>query len=129
MAVSRRRCGNESTATSTSRSWGRCKARWASPRVSLPSDRRTMRRMLPPPGGGNIRRIVLLSDGNETRGDAQRALQRPQLRDVEVAVLSLPQRLLDTAITSFVAPAALRDGEPAELRLATTSPLDQSAHL
>jgi Mg-chelatase subunit ChlD len=85
--------------------------------------------LLPPPGGGTIRRIVLLSDGNETRGDAQRALQRPQLRDVEVAVLSLPQRLLDTAITGFVAPAALRDGEPAELRLATTSPLDQSATL
>jgi Mg-chelatase subunit ChlD len=85
--------------------------------------------LLPPAGSGSIRRIVLLSDGNETRGSAQRTLQRPQLQDVEVAVLGLPQRLQDTALTSFVAPPALRDGEPAELRLAVTSPIDQQGRL
>ncbi|MGH2367228.1 MAG: VWA domain-containing protein, partial [Chloroflexota bacterium] len=85
--------------------------------------------LLPPAGSGSLRRIVLLSDGNETRGDAQRALLRPQLRDVEVAVLSLPQRLQDTAITGFVAPSALRVGAPAELRVAVSSPLDQQGQL
>ena len=85
--------------------------------------------LLPRPGSGSIRRIVLLSDGNETRGSAQRILQRPSLRDVEVAVLGLPQRLQDTALTSFIAPPALRDGEPAELRLAVASPIDQQGQL
>ncbi len=85
--------------------------------------------LLPPAGSGAIRRLVLLSDGNETRGDAQLALQRPQLRDVEVAVLSLPQRLQDTAITSFVAPTAVREGELGELRLAVSSPTDQQGRL
>ncbi|HEX2186288.1 MAG TPA: VWA domain-containing protein, partial [Chloroflexota bacterium] len=85
--------------------------------------------LLPPAGTGHLRRLVLLSDGNETRGDAQRALQRPHLQDVEVAVLSLPQRLQDTALTGFVAPSALRDGEPAELRLAISSPTNQQARL
>lgn len=83
----------------------------------------------PGTASGAIRRIVLLSDGNETRGDAQHALQRPQLRDVEVAVLSLPQRLQDTAITSVVAPTAVREGEPGELRLAIASPTDQQGRL
>ncbi|HEX2324041.1 MAG TPA: VWA domain-containing protein, partial [Chloroflexota bacterium] len=84
---------------------------------------------VPNTGSGSIRRIVLLSDGNETQGSAQRALQRPQLRDIEVAVLALPQRLQDSAVTSFAAPPALRDGEPAELRLAVTSPIDQAGQL
>ncbi len=85
--------------------------------------------LLPPPNSGPLRRIVLLSDGNETLGDAQQALLRPQLRDVEVAVLSLPQRLNDTAITSLSVPPALREGEPAEFRVAITSPTSQQGTL
>ncbi|MGI8424944.1 MAG: VWA domain-containing protein, partial [Chloroflexota bacterium] len=85
--------------------------------------------LLPAPDSGPLRRIVVLSDGNETRGDAQRDLLRPQLRDVEVAVLALPARLQDTAITSFVVPPAVREGEPVELRVSIYSPTQQDARL
>ncbi|HET7771451.1 MAG TPA: VWA domain-containing protein [Chloroflexota bacterium] len=85
--------------------------------------------LLPPVDAGPLRRIVVLSDGNETRGDAQRDLLRPQLRDVEVAVLALPARLQDTAITSFAVPPAVRHGEPVELRVTIYSPAAQDARL
>lgn len=85
--------------------------------------------LLPAPRSGAVRRIVLLSDGNETAGDAQHALLRPQLRDVEVAVVSLPQRLQDTAITGLAVPPALREGEGAELRVAILSPVSQEGTL
>ena len=85
--------------------------------------------LLPPADAGPLRRIVVLSDGNETRGDTQRDLLRPQLRDVEVAVLALPARLQDAAITSFVVPPAVRHGEPVELRVTLYSPTQQDARL
>ena len=85
--------------------------------------------LLPPVDAGPLRRIVVLSDGNETRGDAQRDLLRPQLRDTEIAVLALPARLQDTAITSFVVPPAVRHGEPVELRVTVYSPVAQDARL
>ncbi len=85
--------------------------------------------LLPPPGSGPLRRLVLLSDGNENLGDARRALLRPQLRDVEVGVLALPPRLNDTAITSFSVPPAVRDGEPVDLRLTIWSPSAQAGTL
>lgn len=86
----------------------------------------------PSPAGGSpgaLRRIVVLSDGNETTGDAQRGLLRPGLRDVEVAVLALPQRLQDTAITAFAAPPTLREGEPVDLRVAMLAPSDENGTL
>ncbi len=85
--------------------------------------------MLPAHGSGPLRRIVVLSDGIETLGDAQRDLLRPQLRDVEVSVLALPQRLQDNAITSFSVAPALREGEPAEMRLALQSATQQEGTL
>ena len=85
--------------------------------------------LLPPADGGPLRRLVLLSDGNETVGDAQRDLLRPQLRDVEVAVLALPARLQDSAITSLVVPPAVREGEPVEVRVSLYSPTQQEARL
>ncbi|HEU5314813.1 MAG TPA: VWA domain-containing protein, partial [Chloroflexota bacterium] len=85
--------------------------------------------LLPSPDAGPMRRVVLLSDGNETAGDAQRDLLRPQLRDVEVAVLALPARLQDAAITSFTVPPAVREGEPVEIRVSLYSPTQQTARL
>lgn len=85
--------------------------------------------MLPSPNSGPLRRLVVLTDGNETAGDARRALLRPQLRDVEVAIRPLPPRLQDTAITSLSVPAALRDGDPLELRVAIASSAVQTANL
>lgn len=85
--------------------------------------------LLPPLGSGPLRRVVLLSDGNETAGDAHRALLRPHLQDVEVAVLSLPQRLQDTAITGLSVAPAVREGETLEVRAALLSPTDQEGRL
>ncbi|HEX2184513.1 MAG TPA: VWA domain-containing protein, partial [Chloroflexota bacterium] len=78
--------------------------------------------LLPAPGSGSLRRIVLLSDGNETSSNARAVTLRPHFRDVEVAVLALPQRLNDVGITGFSVPPVMREGEPAELRLALLSP-------
>ena len=85
--------------------------------------------LLPPAQSGVLRRIVLLSDGNENEGEAQRSLLQPALRDVQVAVLALPLRQQDAAIAGFAVPPALRSGEPAELRLGLTSPAAQSGTL
>ena len=46
---------------------------------------------------------------------------QPGLRDVEIAVLVLPPRKQDAAVTTFVVPPAMRAGEPAELRLGLLS--------
>ena len=85
--------------------------------------------LLPHPQSGPLRRLVLLTDGNETLGDAQRALERPPLRDVEVAVLALPGRLQDAGIVGLTVPPALREGEPAEIRVAVLSPAAGEATL
>src|SRR5262249_5144013 len=85
--------------------------------------------LLPPPQAGPVRRIVLLSDGNETTGDARQALLQPALRYVQVALLALPQRQQDAAIPGFVVPPTLRAGEPAELRLALLAPVKVSGTL
>jgi Mg-chelatase subunit ChlD len=85
--------------------------------------------LLPPAQSGSLRRIVLLSDGNETEGQAQRSLLQPALRGVEIAVLALPLRQQDAAIASFTVPPALRSGEPAELRLGLISPGAQTGTL
>lgn len=85
--------------------------------------------LLPPPTAGPVRRIVLLSDGNETAGDAQQALLQPALRNVEVAVLALPARVQDAAVTGILVPPALRAGEPAELRLTLAGAEKQSGTL
>jgi Mg-chelatase subunit ChlD len=106
---------------------------WSTPPAGTATDLGAALRLagdlLPPPNSGPVRRIVLLSDGNETAGGAERALLRSQLRDVEVAVRALPQRLQDTAITSFSIAPALREGDPAELRIAIQSPDQQTATL
>ncbi|MBI3973611.1 MAG: VWA domain-containing protein [Chloroflexi bacterium] len=85
--------------------------------------------LLPPAASGPLRRLVLLSDGNETSGDAHRSLLRPHLRDVEVAVVPLPQRLQDSAITGLSVPPALREGEPADIRVTMLAPATQEATL
>lgn len=85
--------------------------------------------ILPPADAGPRRRIVVLSDGNETRGDAQRDLLRPQLRDVEVSVIALEGWLNDSAITAFSAPPAVRLGESAEVRVALHSATQQDGRL
>ena len=68
--------------------------RWGAPPLGHGTDvggaLRLAGSLLPPPDSGPLRRIVLLSDGNETASDARRSLMQPGLRDVEIAVLVLP---------------------------------------
>jgi Mg-chelatase subunit ChlD len=85
--------------------------------------------LLPRAQSGPLRRIVLLSDGNETLGDAQRALLRPQMRDIEVAVVTLPPRLQDTAVTGLTVAPQIREGDPVEARVAILSPTNLEATL
>jgi Mg-chelatase subunit ChlD len=107
--------------------------RWGAPPLGHGTDvggaLRLAASLLPPPDSGPLRRIVLLSDGNETASDARRSLMQPGLRDVEIAVLVLPPRKQDAAVTTFVVPPAMRAGEPAELRLGLLSPDKQSGTL
>ncbi|MAG35510.1 MAG: hypothetical protein CL878_04595 [Dehalococcoidia bacterium] len=77
--------------------------------------------LLPAPGSGPLRRMVLLTDGNETQGAAESALLRPELRAIEIAVWALPPPLLDPALTSLTAPPAAREGEPLEVRIGTST--------
>lgn len=73
-----------------------------------------------PPGPG--RRIVLLSDGNETVGDALAAASEAATAGVPVdVVLPGPDTESEVAITSFVAPDVVSLGEPFELKIAVGS--------
>ena len=85
--------------------------------------------LLPPAGSGPLRRIVLLTDGNETQGSAEAALLRPELRGIEIAVWSLPPPLLDPALTSLTAPPAAREGEPLEVRVGTSTAQEVTGRL
>ena len=85
--------------------------------------------LLPPAGSGPLRRIVLLTDGNETQGSAEAALLRPELRGIEIAVWSLPPPLLDPALTALTAPPAAREGEPLEVRIGTSTAQEVTGRL
>ena len=85
--------------------------------------------LLPPAESGPLRRIVLLTDGNETQGSAEAALLRPELRGIEIAVWSLPPPLLDPALTALTAPPAAREGEPLEVRIGTSTAQEVTGRL
>lgn len=85
--------------------------------------------LLPPPTAGYLRRLVLLSDGNETTGSARSASRAPALVNVEIATYSVPGRLDDAAIASFVVAPTLHDGDDAEGRISIISPSPITASL
>lgn len=73
-----------------------------------------------PPGPG--RRIVLLSDGNETRGDALAAAAEAASVGVPIdVVLPGQDAAAEVGITSFVGPETVNLDEPFELRIAVAS--------
>ncbi len=78
--------------------------------------------MLPPAGAGYLRRLVLLTDGNETTGGALAAARAPALRGVEIAARVVPGRLDDVAIAGFEVDPVLHDGERASGRVVVQSP-------
>jgi Ca-activated chloride channel family protein len=78
--------------------------------------------MLPPANAGYLRRIVLLSDGNETRGSALAAARSPALRSVEISSRTVPARLDDVAVAALDVDPVLHDGEGTDARVVVQSP-------
>jgi uncharacterized membrane protein len=74
---------------------------------------------LPPDAAG---RVVLVSDGVQTRGDALAATAAAVAADVAVDVVALDQKLApDLRLVSVRAPPRADEGEPFELRVVTSS--------
>ncbi len=68
-------------------------------------------------------RVVLISDGVVTRGDAMSAATAAMAADVPIDVLPLEQRTLpDVRIVSLHAPSRAREGETMPMRLVVASP-------
>ena len=78
--------------------------------------------LLPPANAGYLRRIVLLSDGNETAGSALAAARTPALRGVEIASRTVPARLDDVAVATLDVDPVLHDGEATDARVVVQSP-------
>lgn len=85
--------------------------------------------LLPPATTGYLRRLVLLTDGNETTGSARSASRAPALANVEIATYTVPGRLDDAAIASFVVAPTLHDGDDADGRVSIIAPSPISANL
>jgi uncharacterized membrane protein len=70
------------------------------------------------PAGG---RVVLLSDGQQTRGEASAVAAQARTRHVRVDVVPLRDRRADAAITRLEAPQALHAGDPFSLEFTIAS--------
>ncbi|MCS7066467.1 MAG: VWA domain-containing protein [Fimbriimonadales bacterium] len=72
---------------------------------------------------GYARRIVLLSDGNETVDDARAVAQVAQIENVPIDAVLLPTGKPDTdaLIESLDAPAQIKIGEPYQVRITVQS--------
>jgi Ca-activated chloride channel family protein len=69
-----------------------------------------------------VGRVVLVSDGVQTRGDALGAAAAAVAADVQVDVVVLDQKLVpDVRVVSVRAPPRADEGEPFELRVVTSS--------
>ena len=78
----------------------------------------------------SVGRIVLVSDGVQTRGDGLAAAAAAVAADVQVDTVVLDQKLLpDVRIVSVRAPARVDQDEPFELRVVTESAVDTDVEL
>jgi uncharacterized protein YegL len=78
------------------------------------------------PKGG---RLVLLSDGRQTSGEAQSVAARAHARGVRIDVVALPGQAPDGAVTRLHAPATLHAGDPLSLEATVDESAGQSAVL
>ena len=78
---------------------------------------------------GKTRRIVLLSDGNETLGDALQAAESAGIDDVEIDVVPLgtKPRRAEAAILELTAPTERRSDEPFDLHAVIETSTAQDA--
>lgn len=76
------------------------------------------------------RRIVLLSDGDQTQGDALAAAQLAQATGVQIDSVALPGRTgPDMAVTGVQAPDKVNPGEQFDLNVTVQSQTDGAANL
>lgn len=80
---------------------------------------------------GKARRIVLLSDGNETKGDAAGAAQAAAREGIEIdhVPLGVIDRRAEAAVLELDAPSDRRADEPFEVRVVMESSVAQSGTL
>lgn len=77
-----------------------------------------------------VGRIVLVSDGVQTRGDALAAASAAVAADVAIDVVPLDQkRVPDVRVVSVRAPPRVDESEPFELRVVTSSPIETDVDL
>jgi uncharacterized membrane protein len=77
-----------------------------------------------------VGRIVLVSDGVQTRGDAIAAASAAVAADVAIDVVPLDQkRVPDLRVVSVRAPPRVDESEPFELRVVTSSPVETDVDL
>lgn len=68
---------------------------------------------------GKARRIVLLSDGNETAGDAEEAAEVARVDGIpiDIVALGIQEAAFEVAVLDLEAPTERRAGEPFDLRI------------
>jgi Ca-activated chloride channel family protein len=89
-----------------------------------------VRRALAELPSDGVGRIVLVSDGVQTRGDALAAAAAAVAADVKVDVVVLEQKLVpDVRVVSVRAPPRADEGEPFELRVVTSSSIPADIEL
>jgi hypothetical protein len=77
-----------------------------------------------------VGRVILVSDGVQTRGDALAAAEAAVAADVPIDVVVLDQKLVpDVRVVSVRAPPRADEGEPFELRVVTTSAMATDVEL
>ena len=79
---------------------------------------------------GMLRRMVLLSDGNETHGDLESESHEAAARGVKIHVVKLPDRSQpEVLVRALIAPPEVRVGAPFDLSVVVHSTLAQPAIL
>jgi Ca-activated chloride channel family protein len=80
---------------------------------------------------GKARRIVVVSDGNETRGDAARAAEAAAVEgvDVDYVALGSVQRRVEASVLEMQAPSERRADQPFEVRVLVESSTEQQGNL
>lgn len=80
---------------------------------------------------GKAKRIVLLSDGNETRGDAAGAAAVAQADGIVIDTVTLPgrEKTDEAAMVSLEAPDEARQGQPFDLRATVESTVAQTVSI
>jgi uncharacterized membrane protein len=80
---------------------------------------------------GSARRIVLMSDGTATTGDAEKAAQLASASNVQIDVIPLAKRAdeAEALLTAVDAPARVREGESFSVNVTADSNRDMTANL